>query len=464
MAGDLHFVDGIVAENGAVVYFPDSGHTSALAQGVQEKFLAELNRRGIRFRAGRSLVDCDAAEAQRLLEVIRALELPLVLVFNAGRVMTMPQGVSKATGLQAALDILRLSPRNCLAIGDADNDHELLRLAEVGVAVQWGSAALRSAADFVINGSGPSAVTDFLRQFEGGGHLPVPPRARRRLLLGYAEDGRALRYPDRSVVIDLSHRPQDEKLVYIRTLLPALNRIRHDPGLPHRILVDEVHYFLQDVDARHLLDLERNGYTFVSYWASRLPKELLAATEVMIVTRESSPSEIEALCKCCLKCGEVDRGRWAMLSGLRSGQAVALPVTEEAAGDLRRFTIGPRLTPHVRHREKYVDVPVTDHRAFVFTAVAQVSAYRARTLREFVTRLEHEPAASLQGYLRRNDFSRWIADVFGDRLIAEQVRGLEARHRAAPTPNTVPEIASAIRERYDLVEEEPSRLPVPAPG
>ena len=39
-------------------------------------------------------------------------------------------------------------------------------------------------------------------------------------------------------------------------------------------------------------------------------------------------------------------------------QAVALPVTEESGGRLIQFTLGPRLTPHVRHRQKYVDVPV----------------------------------------------------------------------------------------------------------
>lgn len=43
--------------------------------------------------------------------------------------MALPQGVSKATGLQAALNRLRLSPRNTVAVGDAENDHELLRLA-----------------------------------------------------------------------------------------------------------------------------------------------------------------------------------------------------------------------------------------------------------------------------------------------------------------------------------------------
>ena len=31
VAGDLHFVDGVVAENGAVIHFPGTGHTTILA-------------------------------------------------------------------------------------------------------------------------------------------------------------------------------------------------------------------------------------------------------------------------------------------------------------------------------------------------------------------------------------------------------------------------------------------------
>ncbi len=48
-------------------------------------------------------------------------------------------------------------------------------------------------------------------------------------------------------------------------------------------------------DAHQLLDLERNGYTVVTYRASRLPHELLAATEVMIVTCESNVDRMDAL-------------------------------------------------------------------------------------------------------------------------------------------------------------------------
>jgi hydroxymethylpyrimidine pyrophosphatase-like HAD family hydrolase len=528
VAGDLHFVDGVIAENGAIVHFPENGHTSTLAPPVPEAFVAELRRRGVPFGVGRSLVDADAKEAPKLLDVIRTLELPLVLIFNGGRVMALPQGISKATGLHAALDTLRLSARNTVAIGDAENDHELLRLAEVGVAVEWGSAALRAAADIVLSGSGPAAVASYLQTLTERGRLPIPPRPRRRLLLGYTEDGRefslavrgrnvlvagdaksgkswvagllceqlilhgycvcvidpegdyrsleglpgvtvlggedppptprellrALRYPDRSLVIDLSHRPQDQKIEYIRAILPALNEIRHRTGLPHRILLDEAHYFLHDADAHQLLDLERDGYTVVSYWASRLPKELLAATEVMIVTRESSPAEIEALRQWCTTCQQVDRSRWSLLARLRSGQAVALPITEEAGGDLRLFTMAPRLTPHVRHREKYVDVPVTEHRAFIFAANGQPAPRRARTLREFVSVLEHAPASRLDGYVRRGDFSRWIGDVFGDHALATELKALEDRYRSDLSIEILPEIAATIRERYDLLEDE----------
>ena len=526
VAGGLHFVDGVVAENGAVLHLPASGRTSLLAPPVEPRLLAELRQRGIPFTAGQCLVDADANDAPRLLDIIRAAELPLVLIFNRGRVMIMPQGVSKATGLHIALDTLRLSARNAVAIGDAENDHELLRLAEVGVAVEWGSQALLAAADGVVRGAAPPAVADYLDRLCLTGSLPVPAHSRRRLLLGHLEDGRefslavrgrnvlvtgdaksgkswvagllceqlilqgycvcvidpegdyssleglpgvtllgredapptardllrALRYPDRSVVIDLSRLPHDEKLQYVRSVLPALNRLRRRTGLPHRILLDEAHYYLHDPDAPRLLDLERNGYTVVTYCASHLPQAFLAATEVIIVTCESDLAEITALRARCTRCDGIDSSAWTRLSRLGAGQAVALPVTEEAGGEMRLFTVAPRITPHVRHREKYVDVPVSAHRAFVFNGSGP-AAHRVRTLRQFVNELERTPPPLLAGHLMRGDFSRWIADVFGDRALAEQLRAIEQRYRSGSRDAIVPDMANAVRARYDLADE-----------
>jgi hypothetical protein len=266
---------------------------------------------------------------------------------------------------------------------------------------------------------------------------------------------RALRYPDRSVVIVLSHITHDEKMEYIRSILPAINVMRRRTGLPHRILLDEAHYFLHDAGARHLLDLETNGYTVVTYCASRLPQELLAATEVMLVTCESSPAEIDALCRRCESCQKVKdaRARWSMLAHLAVGQAVALPITEESGGELKMFTIGQRLTPHVRHRQKYLDVPVTESRAFQFGANGGPPR-RVRTLRQFVDTLEGAAPASLAGYVRRGDFSRWIADVFGDNALADELRVEEQRFRSSVDTDVVPEIIGAIRGRYDLTEDD----------
>src|SRR5688572_4547087 len=91
VAGDLHFVDGVVAENGAILHLPNHGQTSTLAPPIPAAFVDELRRRGIAHRAGICLLDADARDAPQLLEVIRALELPLVLLFNAGRVMVLTQ-------------------------------------------------------------------------------------------------------------------------------------------------------------------------------------------------------------------------------------------------------------------------------------------------------------------------------------------------------------------------------------
>ena len=154
----------------------------------------------------------------------------------------------------------------------------------------------------------------------------------------------------------------------------------------------------------------------------------------------------------------MDRARWSILGHLKVGQAVALPITEEAGGDLRLFTMAPRLTPHVRHREKYVDVPVAEYRAFSFGSNGRPSARRARTLRQFVAELEGSPVSSLEPYVRRGDFSRWIADVLGDHALATELRTLEEQHRVAARAETLPEMVAAIRGRYDVVDDD---IPVP---
>lgn len=527
VAGDLHFADAVVGENGCVVEFPASGYRSVLAPAPPQVFLDELRAAGVLFAAGESVVEADSSQARAILSVLQRLELPLVLAFNRGRVMVLPQAVSKATGLRRALTILRLSPHNAMGIGDAENDHELLGACEVGVAVAWGSEALKAAADHVLPGEGPPAVAGYIRGAMEREYLPVPLHTRRSLLLGHTDDGqplalavrgrnvlvagdpksgkswvagllceqlilygyslcildpegdyatlealpgvvvfggadplprprdlvRALRHSDVSIVIDLSHVEPAEKLQYMQSALPALAALRRRTGLPHRIIVDEAHYFLQDPASQQLLDFDLNGYTLVTYRASDLSPKALASCEAVIVTRESDPAEIAALRRLCPSCTEGDEREWiAMFERIASGQAVVLPVTEEASGRARRIRLAPRLTPHVRHVSKYVDIPVSENRAFIFWRDGVQTGQKARTLREFADIVAHADPAALDGHLLRKDISRWIGGVFGDYQLSQTVGELEEDYRTGKSADITGALLRGIRSRYDFCD------------
>jgi hydroxymethylpyrimidine pyrophosphatase-like HAD family hydrolase len=532
VVGDLHFVDAVVAENGAVVVFPDSGHSTVNGEPPQDTLLAALRQEGIRTDVGRVVVEADANEAPRILAIVRRLELPLVIAFDRGRLMVLPQTISKATGVRQALTILRLSPHNAVAIGDAENDHELLRACEVGVAVGWGSEALKASADYVLPGDGPKAVAEYVRALANRRRVPAPLRTRRRLLLGHADDGqpfalavrgrnvlvagdvksgkswvtgllceqlilygyclcvldpegdyvsleslpgvvvfgganplprpmellRALRHADVSVVIDLSHTSHRAKVEYVRTILPALATLRHHTGIPHRIVVDEAHYFLHDVDVSELLDLELNGYTLVSYRASRLDKNVLKSSQAVVVTRESDPNEVRSLFALCRSCqGQKSEAEWRrLLDRLAIGEAVVLPVTEESQGEIRRIHLTPRLTPHVRHLAKYIDIPVPESRAFVFWRDGVMTRDRARTFREFVGVLERSSVSGLDGHLRRGDFSRWIGDIFGDYPLSNTVRQIEQDYLSGTIDDLPVALAQAVRSRYEFLDPIPN--------
>src|SRR5437870_2866635 len=103
----------------------------------------------------------------------------------------------------------------------------------------------------------------------------------------------------------------------------------------------------------------------------------------------------------CWPCSVVSAG---IFRDLQPTEAALLPGAEEAHGRVRRFRLAPRLTAHVRHRTKYLDMPVLDAQAFVFTGDGRSGA-RARTLKEFTGVLAALPAERLVGHLKRRDFS-----------------------------------------------------------
>ncbi len=182
VAGDLSFVDAVVAENGAVILM-SNGHRRMLAPPPFPVLLNELSNRGIEFVVGRCLVDLDAEHANTVVSILKELELPLALSFNRNRIMILPQSISKSSGLREILNVLGTSVHNALGIGDAENDYELLQCCEYGVAVEWASSFLKDKADFVLPGEGPESVAEYIRQVSSETRLPSGVRRHRKLVL-----------------------------------------------------------------------------------------------------------------------------------------------------------------------------------------------------------------------------------------------------------------------------------------
>jgi hypothetical protein len=223
--------------------------------------------------------------------------------------------------------------------------------------------------------------------------------------------------------------------------------LRRASGLPHKILLDEAHYFLGGSDALHLIDPELAGYIFVTYRISNLAAAIRQSPDnVVMVTRETDPQETRALLDMCRPrpCETPPK----MFGELAMTEAALLPGAEEARSRIRRFQLAPRLTAHIRHRAKYFDMPVPDWQAFVFTADGRAGA-RAHTLKQFTGVLSTAPADHLVGHLQRHDFSRWIEGVFRDGRLASHVRDVEARVAVDDPREVADAIVQAVRARYE---------------
>ena len=73
-------------------------------------------------------------------------------------------------------------------------------------------------------------------------------------------------------------------------------------------------------------------------------------------------------------------------------------------------------------------------------------------MRQFTT-LEELGATRAGEYLRRGDFSRWMADVFGEHALAHELQGYEQEHDQSSSRDVVGRIVAAVRSRYELTEE-----------
>ena len=150
-----HLADAIVAENGAILRGPD-GRVRQLAAPLA------LGDAGIALERGTVIASAAVEDEARLRAALDRAGVEADLVRNRDRVMALPRGVSKASGVLAALEALGVDASRVVALGDGENDAVLFQAVGRGVAVANAAPELLRVADEVTRAPGGDGVAEWL--------------------------------------------------------------------------------------------------------------------------------------------------------------------------------------------------------------------------------------------------------------------------------------------------------------
>src|SRR5215469_11630645 len=186
----LDWSDGVIVENGGVLYNPHTRQEKLLCHPVDPHLVAALKKKNLPCAVGRTVIATSRPSHSAVLVAIRDLGLDLQVIFNKESVMVLPAGVDKGTALQSVLDEAGMSWHEVVAVGDAENDLPLLRLSGCSAAVANALPSVKEQADIVLTRARGEGVTDLIDCLLTDDVAQVKRNLRRRCLLSGVADRR----------------------------------------------------------------------------------------------------------------------------------------------------------------------------------------------------------------------------------------------------------------------------------
>jgi hydroxymethylpyrimidine pyrophosphatase-like HAD family hydrolase len=154
--------DRVVAENGALLLNPSTGRHRPLCPPRPPQLLPALQARVSCISGGRIAMMCKASQRNAVDKALRELGSDWRTVPNRRDLLVLPPGVSKATGLAAALEELGLSTSHVVSVGDAENDLPMLECCGLGAAVANAVPLLKQAARLVLTRRAGQGVQELI--------------------------------------------------------------------------------------------------------------------------------------------------------------------------------------------------------------------------------------------------------------------------------------------------------------
>jgi len=193
--------EAIVAENGAIVYFPRRDTIAFPFGRLTPAVLQRLDSLEIPLERGMAIVATHVPHDAAILDVLRSVGGGATVEYNRGAVMVLPLGATKGTGLQYALTELGYSAHNVIGCGDAENDRSLFEVVEFAAAVASAPPGIKALADMILPQNNGAGVRSLLADWLSDSLPAYRSRPYRNLTLGRTPSGRSV-YLDPFVLLN----------------------------------------------------------------------------------------------------------------------------------------------------------------------------------------------------------------------------------------------------------------------
>lgn len=505
--------DYVVAENGALLYEPKSREIELLGEPASEPLVQALRRRGVQpLEVGRIIVATHAPHESAVLDAIRELGLELQVIFNRSAVMVLPPGINKGVGTKLALRKLGMSPHEAVAVGDAENDHSLLQLAECPAAVANAVPSIKDIAAVVTRGAMGDGVVELIDQLVAsdlahaearlerhhvalgtrldGTTVWLPPYGNNVLVAGASGSGKSTLatgllerlaeqyyqvcvidpegdYVNLSTLVtigDQHHAPGIEEVMAVLRD-PYVHANASLVGIP---LADRPEYFaqlaprLQAMRMRtgrpHWLVVDEAHHLLPGHWGHR-PQHMRECVFVTVHPDRLAPAVLATINVLVVVGASPGRTlhEFAAASGSAPAELLAEPPEDHVvcwmprAGE-RPFTMRmiPGRAERIRHHRKYAEGDVR-YNSFYFRGPAGKHNLKAQNLNIFCQIAEGIGEETWMFHLRRHDYSRWMREVIRNPDLAAGVEDIERRIELSPA-QTRALVCAAIEARYTLPE------------
>lgn len=163
---DLAHFDLVVGENGALIFNPATRHERLLCEPPSERLKAALRAEGVDpLEEGRVIITMRVDQEAIVRSVVDRMEIATQIVRDRDYLYLSPTGVTKGTGLYAALEELQRKPAETIGIGDAESDVPLLEACGMAVAVANAVPSILPHAQWVTKSPEGTGVVEALERF-----------------------------------------------------------------------------------------------------------------------------------------------------------------------------------------------------------------------------------------------------------------------------------------------------------